>query len=234
MSDSRKLLPSGKNAIGLVIGLLLGFAFWSWWNAGTRSARAPERAQASTPAKGELDLVEYAVRRARSWRVTTAGTSNGQRFQTDQDVFCPYQSHTVTYTKGGSGENTLQEEFIETEDSLYARQGNDPWSSQPRTPSDKCATGPMAGPEPLLTIVGRFKAATSVRKSAIVQFQGNSCRVWDLISNDTKARVGDLCVDDLTHLPYEFRSGMLQVEYSNWNQPVLIAAPEVHSSIPPQ
>jgi hypothetical protein len=54
--------------------------------------------------------------------------------------------------------------------------------------------------------------------------------VWELISNQSNSRLAELCVEDLTHLPYEFREGGLQVEFANWNEPVLIAAPDVPST----
>jgi hypothetical protein len=157
--------------------------------------------------------------------VTTVGALQGQPFQTDQDVFCPYGSHTVTRTVDASGASSVAEESIETEGTLYARQGTDAWSSQPDIGADKCRVGPMAGPEPLLNTLDRLKASATLRRGELVQLEGGGCRMWDLFAANGSSRLGSICVDELRHLPYEFRLGGLKVRYSNWNLPVVIEPP---------
>jgi hypothetical protein len=217
---------AGKHVAALGCGLLLGLLIWSWWGPSSKKSRSKEHVPTAA-SSGELDLVEYAVRHARSWRVTTVGTLQGRSFQTDQDVFCPYGSHTVTRTLNAAGAGNALEESIETGGTLYAREGTDAWSSQPATGPDKCRVGPMAGPEPLLNTLDRLKTTTTVARGELVQAQGGSCRVWDLLAGSGSNRLASICVDELRHLPYEFQLGGLKVRYTNWNLPVVIEAPAV-------
>jgi hypothetical protein len=225
MPNLRRFLPAGRNTIALVAGFLLTFVVWWWWAS---KPKAASPAEAFSP-PGELDRIEYAVQNVRSWRVTTLGTTHGQPFQTDQDVVCPFDSHTVTHTSSATGTTTVAEEFIETKDMLYAREGTDPWSSQPRAGIDKCRDGPMAGPAPLVATLDSLKPSARLRKGTLLQFQGGACRVWEVIAPN--GPVGTMCVDEGTHLPYELRFGALRVQYSNWNLPAAIAPPAIPNTI---
>lgn len=225
MPNFPRFLPGGRNTIALIAGFLLMFAVWWWWSPTAKTA--PTTAGAFSPAS-ELDRIEYAVQNARAWRVTTLGTMHGQPFQTDQDVVCPFDSHTVTHVPTTSGNPTVLEEFIETKDMFYAREGTDPWASQPRAATDKCGGGPMAGPATLLATLDTLKASGRWRQGNLVQFEGGACRVWEIIANGP---VGTLCVDEATHFPYELRFGALRVQYSNWNLPVVITPPAMPSTI---
>lgn len=224
MLNPLRSLPGGRNTVALIAGFLLTFVVWWLWPSKPRTASPAEGF--SPP--GELDRIEYAVQSARAWRVTTLGTMHGEPFQTDQDVACPFESHTVTHTSSASGQTTVAEEFIETKDTFYAREGNDPWASQPRPAADKCRGGPMAGPATLLATLDTLKVAGRLRQGNLVQFPGGACRVWEVIGNGP---VGSVCVDETTHLPYELRFGALRVQYSNWNLPVAITPPAMPSTI---
>jgi hypothetical protein len=215
-----RFLPSRRNAIALVGGFLLAFLLW-WWKSGSRPAST---AHSFSPTE-ELDRVVYAVSHARSWRVTTIGTLRGQPFQTDQDVLCPFDSYTITYTLSASGPRSVAEEFIETKDTLYAREGGQPWHSQANTSVDKCRLGPMAGPAPLVDTLDGLKRSTKPRKSLLVQSGGGACRLWDFFDGQSDVPLGSICVDEITHLPYELRLGALRVQYSNWNLPAAIEPP---------
>jgi hypothetical protein len=222
MRTIRQYLPSLRNAIALCCGALLAFLLW-WWMSHSKAASEP---QTFTPA-GEVDRIEYAVANARSWRVTTTGTQRGQPIQTDQDVVCPFESHTVIRTSSPSGADTVLQESIGTKEMSYVREGDDPWRASPNVESDKCRVGPSAGPASLIDTLERLKAATRLRKGSLLKSEGGSCRVWDFLSLDSYAPVASICVDDLTHLPYELRFGPLRVQYSGWNEPAAIDAPVI-------
>ena len=202
----------------IVVGLLLVFLVGWWWEARIKAASA----RRFVPA-GELDRIQYAVARARAWHVTTIGTLRGQPFQTDQDVVCPFQSHTVTRGKDASGATALVSEIIETQDRMYAREGNAAWSSELKSGTDKCREGPMAGPTPLISTLAELKSATLVR-GELQQFGGDQCRVWNIVGS-SGVLLGSVCVDDATHLPYELKMGALEAQYSNWNLALNIEAP---------
>lgn len=221
MLDIRRFLPSGRNAVALGFGFLFAFLLW-WWTSRNRPASAP---QAFSPAS-ELDRVVYAITNARSWRVTTSGSLRGQPFETQQDVVCPFESRTVTRTTNAQGAGTLVEEFIETKDTLYARESGQPWHSQPKVSMDNCRAGPTAGPASLIDILDRLRVSTKIRKGGTLQFDGSSCRTWDfLAAAGTEGSLGSICVDDTSHLPYELLMGSLRVRYSRWNQPAAILPP---------
>jgi hypothetical protein len=221
----RKYLPSKKRAVQLAIGLLIVFLL-GWWAQSRIKAASARR---FVPA-GELDRIEYAVGNARAWHVTTVGTLHEQPFQTDQDVVCPFQSHTITRAKdegnAAASAGTLASEIIETRDTMYAREAGEPWHSEPKAGSNKCRMGPMAGPSPLISILAGLKGARLMR-GATLQFGGNSCRAWSFLSSSSGALLATICVDDATHLPYELKMGALEAQYSNWNLPIVIEAPAV-------
>lgn|SRR5581483_7541013 len=222
----REYIPNFRNAVAMVCGFAIAAGIWWWWTSRPRNLSPNERvAQVS-----ELDRIEHAVRNARSWRVTTAGTMHGEPFETEQDVVCPFSSHTITRTTA-SGSTAVAEELIETNDTFYAREGSDPWASQPRAGADKCAVGPMAGPAPLIRTLESLKTTTVLRQGDAVQFEGGSCRVWELlVKNGAGATMASICVDEVNQLPYEFRMGALRVVYSNWNLPVAIDTPNTSTS----
>ncbi|MBZ5706102.1 MAG: hypothetical protein LAN63_12160 [Acidobacteriia bacterium] len=225
MPNALKFLPGGRNTIALIAGFLLMFAVWWWWSSTSKTA--PAAGTFSPP--GELDRIEYAVQNARAWRVTTLGTMHGQPFQTDQDVVCPFDSHTVTHTPPASGNAAVLEEFVETKDMFYAREGTDPWASQPQAATDKCRGGPMAGPASLVATLDSLKLSARLRKGNLLQFQGGACRLWEVAA--PSGPLGTMCVDEATHLPYELRFGALRVQYSNWNLPAAIEPPAMPSTI---
>ena len=223
MPSFREVLPARRNVIALVAGFLIALLAWWWW----RSHKADAAAQAFSPA-GELDRIEYAVNNARSWRTTVIGTLNGQAFQTDQDVVCPFESHTTTRTVGGPGPGAVTEEFIETQDAMYAREGGQPWRSQPNSGIYKCHSGPMAGPASLIDTLDSLRASTRLRKRELLTLDGGSCRLWDFLSaSRSDQAIASICVDDVTHLPYELRLGPLRVQYSHWNQAMAIEPPQI-------
>ncbi len=222
----RQYIPNLRNSIAMVCGFALAAGIWWWWTSRPKHL-TPNELVAQV---GELDRIENALRTARSWRVTTSGSMHGEPFETVQDVMCPFNSHTITRIKA-SESTTVAEEFIETNDTLYGHEGSEPWVSQPRAGADKCAVGPMAGPAPLIRTLESLKTTTVLRQGDAVQFEGGSCRVWDLLGkNGAGATMASICVDEVNQLPYEFRMGALRVVYSNWNLPVAIDTPNTSTS----
>lgn len=212
---------ANRNLVALFAGFLVTAFAWWWWTSVPQSVRRPK---GFTPAT-ELERIAYAARNARSWRVTTFGTMHGEEFQTDQDVVCPYDSHSLTQTRAKNGTLTPSGEVLQTRDTFYAREGIDRWSAQPRAASDQCARGPMAGPSSLVSLLENLKGATRMEPGPTVQGKDSSCRVWNFLSSS--GPVGSICVDEATHLPYEIQLGSLHVQYSYWNMPIQIVVPEV-------
>lgn len=208
-------IPNRRSALPLLIlGLVLSGC--------QKSGRDKERVQLN-----ELDLISFAVQHARSWHSVTIGTVRGQPFETSEDVFCPSDSHTITQEMDPSGKNPILEEFIQTNDTFYAREGADPWSVQPKPGNDKCTQGPMVGSEPLLTVLYRMKRTSVLRKELTAESKDGPCRLWSLMDpTNPKNSLGTVCSAELTHLPYEFHAGTIHVRYSNWNMPIVILPPE--------
>ncbi|MBA3912515.1 MAG: hypothetical protein H0X25_01335 [Acidobacteriales bacterium] len=220
MVDLRSYLPPWRNLIAAVAGfLVMGLVYWWWTSIPHNDAK-----QSFVPAD-QLDILIDAVHSAHSWRATTFGSMHGEPFQTDQDVVCPYESHTVTHILAPGKEDTVAEEFIETRDMFYAHEGNDPWASQPSTHTNKCAAGPMAGPTPLITTLNNLRATMRLVPGELVNREGGQCRAWSLVNLNAGTPFGSICLDEVTHLPYDLRIGVLHVRYSNWNVPAYVAAP---------
>ncbi|HZQ69809.1 MAG TPA: hypothetical protein VFA68_14900 [Terriglobales bacterium] len=215
-------LRAYRNLAALAGGFILTALGW-WWLTSVPKAARPS---GFTPAS-ELERIAYAARNARSWRVTTFGTMHGEPFQTDQDVVCPYDSHTVTQTRTKSGALEPSGEIIQTRDTLYAREGLSRWAAQPVTVTDRCARGPMAGPTPLSSVLESLKSTSRMVPGQVIQNKESACRVWNLYSGNSPGPIGSLCVDESTHLPYELQLGSLHVQYSYWNMPIQVIAPEI-------
>lgn len=214
-------LRANRNLVALFSGFLVTALGWWWLTSVPKTSNHPK---GFTPAT-ELDRIAYAARNARSWRVTTFGTMHGDDFQTDQDVVCPYDTHSITQTRAKNGTMEQSGEVVQTQDTFYAREGLDRWSAQPRAASDQCARGPMAGPTPLVDLLESLKGTTRMEPGATVQGKDSSCRVWNFLSSG--GAMGSICVDEVTHLPYEVQIGSLHVQYSYWNMPIQVVAPEV-------
>jgi len=215
-------LRANRNLAALAAGFALtALAWWSW----TSVPQTVTHPKGFTPAS-ELERIAYAARSARSWRATTFGTMHGEPFQTDQDVVCPYDSHSVTQTRGKTGTMQPAGEVIETRDTLYAREGLDRWSAQPRAATDQCARGPMAGPAPLTSVLENLKGTRMVPGS-VMEGKESSCRVWNFYAASSPDPVGSVCVDEVAHLPYELQVGTLHVQYSFWNMPIQVVPPQV-------
>lgn len=219
MADLRKYFGS-KKKLAQTAALVAIVCVVGWWvNARIKAAEARKFKPAS-----EVARIEYAVANTRSWHLSLQGTMREQPFETEQDVVCPYQSHTVTQTRSSTGAKVLISEIIETQDRMYAREGNEPWASEPKAGTQKCRTGPMAGPSTLLATLAGLETATAIR-GELLQAGNESCRVWNFIGNSSQALLATLCVNDTTHLPYELKQGSLDVRYRDWNMPILISAP---------
>jgi hypothetical protein len=219
VTDLKKYLPTRKRAVQIaVVAALLLLVGW-WWQGRMKAASA----RRFVPA-GELDRILYAVGGARSWHVATTGMMRGQPFQNDEDVVCPFQTHTITRAQSASGDGALLSEMIETVDHVYAREGTGKWSAEPKAPTDKCRQGPMAGPSPLISTLAGLKGAALVRGETL-QMNGNSCRMWSFRSSNSGLLMATLCVDDATQLPYQVKMGTLDARYFNWNMPIEIDAP---------
>lgn len=216
-------LRTNRNLAALVAGFLATALGWWWWTSVPQTASRPK---GFTPAT-ELERIAYAVRNARSWRVTVFGTMHGEEFRTDQDVVCPYDSHSITETRAKDGTVEPSGEVIQTRDTFYAREGRDRWSAQPRAAIDQCARGPMAGPGPLVSLLENLKGTTRMEPGATASGRGSGCRIWNFFSPSSRDAMGSVCVDEATHLPYEIQLGSLHVQYSDWNMPIQIVPPEV-------
>jgi hypothetical protein len=214
-------LRANRNLVALAAGFVFTGLGWLWWTSVPQSVA---HSKGFTPAT-ELERIAYAARNARSWRVTTFGTMHGEEFQSDQDVVCPYDSHSVTQTRGKDGTMEPSGEVVETRDTLYAREGLDRWSAQPHSPVDRCSRGPMAGPEPLVSLLENLKSTSRMEPGSTIQGKASSCRVLNFYS--ANSQIGSICVDEATHLPYEVQIGSLHVQYSYWNMPIQVVPPEV-------
>lgn len=199
---------------------LLVVSVAGWWVEGRIKAANARR---FVPAS-ELDRIEYAISRATSWHVSTSGTIQGKPFQSDQDVVCPFQSHILTRGMGSEAAGAIISEIIETQDHMYAREGDATWSSVPKAASDKCRVGPMAGPTPLIATLASLKSAILVRGD-VIKAGSDSCRVWNFVSGNGGALLASVCVDDATRLPYEFKMGAVDAHYTYWDMPIVIETP---------
>ena len=215
-------LRANRNFVALAAGFALTALGWWWITSVPQSVSHPK---GFIPAS-ELERIAYAARNAQSWRVTTFGTMHDEPFQTDQDVVCPYDSHSMTQTRGKSGSMEPAGEVIQTRDTLYAREGSDRWSAQPHAATNQCARGPMAGPAPLTSVLENLKGTRSVPGTAI-EGKESSCRVWNFYGGNSPDPIGSICVDEATHLPFELQVGTLHVQYSYWNMPIQIIPPEM-------
>ena len=216
MQNPLRHLPSKRNLIALVSGFLITLAGW-WWLRNRPASSAPIEIT-------EFEWIENAVGKARSWHTRTLGTLNGQAVQEDRDVICPDEAHTVTRMADKAGTLQIAHESVESSGTIYIRDASGPWVSQPAGTTNSCAEGPMAGPEPLLSVLRRLKTTSSLQPEDMYAVEGRPCRTWVLYSSGTPT--GVICVEEEAHLPLELRIGNLKVQYSNWNLPAVIPIPD--------
>jgi hypothetical protein len=221
-------LRSPRNLIALSLGFFLAIAFWllSSSDAGRDSETKRQQAALERSEPNELDRIEHAVRLARAWHVTSTGRLGAELFQTEEDVVCPSDSHTVTRSLSAAGLGDVTEEFITTANKMYAREAGQPWFSQPDPSPDKCANGPSAGAQKLLPQLKSMEQVVRVTEGPVIKLNDGSCRIWDL-SGAGNLPFHSICVEEHTHLPRRLQLGGLLVEYSHWNQPTIIEPPEL-------
>ncbi len=226
-------LRSPKNLIALGLGFFLAIAFWLLSSSDSNRDSDTRRLQASLQSSepNELDRIEHAVRLARAWHVTSTGRLGTELFQTEEDVVCPSDSHTVTRTLSAAGPGAVTEEFITTANNMYAREAGQPWFSQPDPSPDKCANGPSAGSQKLLPQLKAMEHVVRVTEGPLIKLNDGTCRLWDL-SGTSNLPFHSVCVEEATNLPRRLQLGGLLVEYSHWNQPTIIEPPEMPSPPP--
>jgi len=218
--------------VALVFGFVLAIAFW-WFSSFDSSHASPSRQPPPVERlqTGQLDHVEHALRLARAWHVVSTGRINSQLFQTEEDVVCPSDSHTVTRSLTPSGPGEVTEEFVTTANTLYARENGQPWRSEPDPSPDKCQNGPSAGAQKLIPLIVLVKPIARVSQGPLVKLGSVPCRIWDL-SGASNLPFHSICVDEQSHLPVRVQVGGLVIEYSKWNQPTIIEPPEMPSTHP--
>jgi len=176
----------------------------------------------------ELDRVEHAVRLARAWHVVSIGRLGAEPFQTEEDVVCPSDTHTLTRSLTPDGPGEMTEEFITTANLLYAREAGQPWRSETDPSPDHCQAGPSAGAQKLLTLIEPMKRSVRLHEGPLIKLNNGTCRLWDLLGA-SNLPFHSICVEEETHLPRRLQVGGLLIEYSRWNQPALIEPPEMAS-----
>ncbi len=221
--DFARFRLSPRRRLLLIIGAIF-LAAVAWRGMQYRKA---ER-QAFHPAS-EVSRIEYAASRARSWRVSTIGTLRGMPFRTDQDVVCPYESQTVTYI-GSKGKETVAEQLIVTRDTVYAREGNDPWTAQASPAKGVCGKGLMAGPSSLIETLQSWGASADLRPVPGSEAAQRHCQLWGFYYGGSPLPMATICLEPELQLPVELENGPLRVEYSRWNEIGGIAPPDMSES----
>ena len=226
-------LRSPRNLIAIGLGFFLAIIFWMLSSSG--SSRDSETKQPEPKfepyATNELDRVSDAVRVARAWHVTSTGRVGNKIFQTEEDVVCPSDSHIVTRPLTQTGPSEVSDEFISIANTMYAHEAGESWHSQPDPDPAKCTNGPSAGSEKLLTLLDPIQHAARVTEGSLIKLNDGTCRIWEL-SGASNLPFHSICVDGATHYPRRLQIGGLLIEYSHWNEPALIAPPEMPSSHP--
>ena len=226
-------LGSPKNLIALGFGFLAAIVFWVLSPSDSRRQSTPKPAESRLEQNGsnELDRVDEAVRRARAWHVTSTGRFGDQLFQTQEDVVCPSDFHSITHALTASGPGPISEESIAAANTLYEHEGADPWRSRPDPDPNHCQNGPSAGSQKLLSELLPIRRAARVTEGPLIKLSDGTCRLWD-ISGASNLPFHSICVEESTHYPRRLQIGGLLIEYSKWNQPALIEPPEMPSSHP--
>jgi hypothetical protein len=71
-----------------------------------------------------------------------------------------------------------------------------------------------------------MKTTSTLRKGELQTIHGASCRQFEFVSTaDPNLKFVSICIDEQTHLPYEFRRGADIYQYSKWNEPVTLEPP---------
>ena len=170
-----------------------------------------------------VNPVQAALGQARSWHVSSSFAISKDISHIEEDVGCPFNFHRVGRVI--DGKRQLPDEILATQNGYYSRE-DDQWSANHTAANDYCKEGPNAGVFPLARTLEVMKSASMIRKGELQTIDGTSCREFEFFSNDNpNVKYASICVDEQTHLPYEFRHGADVYQYSKWNEPVTLEPP---------
>ena len=168
----------------------------------------------------QINLVETALGQARSWHVSSTFAVGGETSHLEEDLGCPFNYHRI-----GKIPDRPQNEIIATQKGYYYRE-DDRWNVLHPPPNDYCKDGPGAGAFPFAVTLEMLKSHTSLKRADTQSIDGAPCREFDFIGvASPREKVGSLCIDEQTNLPFEFRYRNDVYRYSKWNEPVTLEPP---------
>jgi len=171
----------------------------------------------------QINLVQTALGQARSWHVSSTFAVNGETSHMQEDLGCPFNYHRVGRLL--DSQRKLPDEIIATQKGYYYSE-DERWNVLHPPPNDYCKDGPNAGAFPLAETLEVLKRRTTLKKAETQSIDGASCREFDFVGVESpREKVGSLCIDEQTNLPFEFRYRKDVYRYSKWNEPVTLEPP---------
>jgi hypothetical protein len=152
-----------------------------------------------------INQVQAALGLARSWHVSSNFALSKEMSHLEEDVGCPFNYHRVG--RMIDGVRRMPDEILATQNRVYSRE-DDQWSAFHSSGNDYCKEGPTAGVYPLARSLELMKTTSTLRKGELQTIHGASCRQFEFVSTaDPNLTFASICIDEQTHLPYEFRRG---------------------------
>jgi muconolactone delta-isomerase len=217
--------------LGIVVLSLAGLMYW-----GTR------------PSEGDLEFkqAQAEMRKATSWRYKRVWRDIGHMATETVEVSCPSSQHIVRQHASVYGDSypSVTAEYIQIGHDQYFKPGpNQPWTRPAEPIAEIADVAPVCDRVARGEDTSPFPAYTLWRKQGLYQKGGRKslqdgveCQDWIAkvpVQNPRPDEIAEVCLGVVDHLPYHHTWSNGEFEYSDWNAPFTIQAPDFVVAAPP-
>ena len=192
-------------------------------SSGAAIAKATSAAGSLMNGKEELMRAAEAMKSAKSWREHMVMDQEGKSVQVEVEVSCPDKEHTTSTMNGRTFES------IHLGDDSYTKIGGQ-WMRMPatRTALANCGMGTLKPARDQADPMAALDKA-QITPAGLDTVNGSPCQEYQIATTATEPGSKDVtsmvCIGVSDHLPRQMKVEGMTVTWTDWNQPVSIAAP---------
>ncbi len=193
-------------------------------STGSAIAKATSAAGSLMNGKEELMRAAEAMKNAKSWREHMVMDEAGKSVQVEVEVSCPDKEHTTSTMNGRTFES------IHLGNDSYTKIGGQ-WMRMPatRTALANCGMGTLRPARDQMDPMAELDKA-KITPAGLDTVNGSPCQEYQIeptagAEPGSKDVTSTVCIGVTDHLPRQMKAEGMTVTWSDWNQPVSIAAP---------